>query len=246
MSLWNMTSTEGASYHWDGLSTDLGEVERSSALGDGVTRDSIALDNLERIKRWITHNPAPRYPLAIDPARPDHGKRIYETAGCAACHAPGGKRFRTVIPVDEPGLQTDRHRIDMWTPAAKDAYQKYADGTTWPFRNFHKTNGYVALPLDGLWLRAPYLHNGSVPTLDQLLNPDKRIARFHRGYDVIDPVQVGFVYEPPQDKARAASFLARTTEYDTSLPGNGNQGHTYGADLAAEDKAALIEYLKTL
>lgn len=246
MSLWNVAQTDGASFHWDGLSTDVGEVERSSALGDGVTRESMALDNLERIKRWIAHNPPPRYPLPIDGARAAQGKRIFETAGCAECHAPGGKRVRTVIPVDEPGLQTDRHRIDMWTPEAKEAYQKYADGTSWPFRHFQKTNGYVALPLDGLWLRAPYLHNGSVPTLYHLLHPDQRIARFYRGYDVIDPAQVGFVFEPPQDKARAASFLARTTEYDTSLPGNGNQGHTYGADLAADDKAALIEYLKTL
>jgi mono/diheme cytochrome c family protein len=246
MPLWNMTSTEGSSYHWDGLSTDLGEVERSSALGDGATLNSIALDNLERIKRWIVHRPPPPYPLPIDPARAAEGKRIFEATGCASCHAPSGKRFRSVIPVDEPGLGTDRHRLDMWTMQAKDAYTKYADGTSWPFRHFQKTNGYVALPLDGLWLRAPYLHNGSVPTLYHLLNPDQRVPRFFRGSDVIDAKLVGFTFEPPDDKAKAASFLARTTELDTTLPGNGNQGHTYGAELGPDDKAALLEYLKTL
>lgn len=246
MTLWNMTPTEGASYHWDGLNTDLGEVERSSALGDGVTLHSIALGNLERIKHWITHNPPPRYPYPVDPARREQGKRVFETAGCADCHAPGSKRFRTVIPVDEPGLGTDRHRIDMWTVEAKNAYQKYADGTSWPFRHFQKTNGYVALPLDGLWLRAPYLHNGSVPTLYHLLNPDQRVARFFRGYDVYDPKLVGFVFELPTDPAKAEDFRRRTTELDTSLPGNDNHGHTYGKDLPPDDKAALIEYLKTL
>jgi hypothetical protein len=134
----------------------------------------------------------------------------------------------------------------MWTVQARDAYQKYADGTSWPFHHFQKTNGYVAVPLYGIWLRAPYLHNGSVPTLYHLLNPDKRIPRFFRGYDVIDPKLVGFVFQPPEDIAQAEKFLQRTTEMDTTLPGNGNQGHTYGANLRSEDKAALIEYMKTL
>lgn len=246
MSLWNLAAPHGASYHWDGLSQDLGEVERSSALGDGVTLHSIALSNLERIKRWISHNPPPVFPHPVDQARVEKGKQVFQTAGCAECHAPGGKRFRTVIPVDEPGLATDRHRIDMWTVEAKEAYTKYADGTSWPFRHFQKTNGYVALPLDGLWLRAPYLHNGSVPTLYHLLNPDQRVSRFYRGYDVIDAQRVGFVFEPPADKAKAERFLQVATEYDTTLPGNDNHGHTYGQDLAPDDKDALIEYLKTL
>jgi hypothetical protein len=244
--LWKLTAVDGWSYHWDGLNTDLGEVMRSSALGDGATTRSIALPGLERTRRWLAGQAPPRYPLPIDLARATEGKRVFETAGCADCHAPGGKRFRTVIPVDEPGLETDRRRIDMWTMEAKDTYMKVADGTSWPFRHFRKTSGYVALPLDGLWLRAPYLHNGSVPTLYHLLDPDKRVSRFRRGDDVIDPELVGFVFEPPTDKARAASFLQRTTELDTSLPGNGNQGHTYGADLGPDDKSALIEYLKTL
>jgi hypothetical protein len=245
MSLWSVAQRDGASYHWDGLSTDVAEVERSSALGDGVTKKSIELHNLERIKQWIAHLAAPRYPYPIDPARAAAGKQIYDQA-CAECHAPSGGRFRKVIPVDESGLQTDRHRIDMWTPEARDAYAHYADDTSWPFKHFEKTNGYVALSLDGLWLRAPYLHNGSVPTLYHLLHPEERVPRFYRGYDVYDPTLVGFVFQPPADKAEAETFLQRTSLLDTSLPGNSNAGHTYGASLSADDKAALLEYLKTL
>jgi processive rubber oxygenase RoxA-like protein len=243
--LWKMTPS-GASYHWDGLNTDLGEVVRSSALGDGATTKSIALGNLERLQRWMIRQAPPSFPSPVDPLLAALGKRVFESAGCADCHAPHGKRFRTVIPVDEPGLGTDRHRVDMWTSQARDTYMKYADGHAWAFHHFQKTNGYVAMPLDGIWLRGPYLHNGSVPTLDQLLSPDRRVARFYRGSDVLDPKHVGFQSQPPEDKARAARFLQRTTELDTTIPGNGNQGHTYGADLRPEDKAALLEYMKTL
>ena len=70
--------------------------------------------------------------------------------------------------------------------------------------------------------------------------PDARPRTFYRGYDVYDSKRAGFVSNVASENGKAY-FL-----FDTSLPGNGNQGHTYGADLAAEDKAALIEYLKTL
>ena len=59
-------------------------------------------------------------------------------------------------------------------------------GRPWRFSHFRKTNGYAGMPLDGIWLRAPYLHNGSVPTLRALLFLDERPARFYRAYDVYD------------------------------------------------------------
>ncbi len=96
------------------------------------------------------------------------------------------------------------------------------------------------MPHDGLWLRAPYLHNGSVPTLTDLLEPPaQRPTRFWRGYDVYDPVKVGFV-STGREAERAG------TPYDTSRPGNSNAGHVYGTTLPPESKRALLEYLKTL
>ena len=70
-------------------------------------------------------------------------------------------------------------------------------GTPWKFSHFRKTDGYANMPLDGVWLRAPYLHNGSVPTLRALLFPEERPAVFYRGYDVYDWQRVGFVAEGP-------------------------------------------------
>jgi hypothetical protein len=95
--------------------------------------------------------------------------------------------------------------------------------------------------LDGIWLRAPYLHNGSVPTLSDLLEkaPDRQKV-FYRGNDLYDPDKVGFVSDQEQ------SGTHHYFKYDTSLPGNSNSGHDYGTDLPAEKKLALIEYLKQL
>ncbi|MCB1605585.1 MAG: cytochrome c [Xanthomonadales bacterium] len=96
---------------------------------------------------------------------------------------------------------------------------------------------YKARPLDGIWASAPYLHNGSVPNLAELLSPpDQRSARFHLGSHAFDPVRVGV-----QTNAQPGSTL-----FDTSLPGNSNAGHTYGTELANADRADLLEFLKAL
>jgi hypothetical protein len=234
--IWNMRAREGKSLHWDGLSESLREVVLSSALGDGASRKSILLPNLARIESWLLDVKPPAYPFDIDRQLAAEGRTIYEQR-CASCHAPGGARTGTVIPIEE--VATDRHRLDMWTPASPVAYNKFADGYDWDFTGFRKTAGYVAVPLDGVWLRAPYLHNGSVPSLAELFEPPaNRRATFYRGYNVYDPLRVGFVSDG------AASRFG--TLYDTTLPGNSNAGHSYGVDLSPAQKKALIEFLKTL
>jgi hypothetical protein len=128
-----------------------------------------------------------------------------------------------------------------------------------------KHEGYVAIPLDGLWLRGPYLHNGAVPTVRDLLRPeDERPRAFYRGYDVLDPVDLGFISVrcPPQESGGAPPagpgargepgperlcMPARAGwRLDTRERGNGNRGHRFGTDLPEEDKDALIEFLKTI
>jgi hypothetical protein len=113
------------------------------------------------------------------------------------------------------------------------------EGKPWRFSHFRKTNGYANAPLDGLWLRAPYLHNGSVPTLRALLFPETRPAQFYRAYDVYDWNDVGFVSNGP-DAAREGVL------FDTRLKGNSNAGHVYGQQLTPAQREDLLEYLKTL
>ncbi len=102
---------------------------------------------------------------------------------------------------------------------------------------------YKARPLNGIWTGAPYLHNGSVPNLYELLLPaDERSERFYIGSWEFDPVHVGYVSDD----------VAGAFEFDTRLPGNSNGGHEYGtgedglAPLSEDEIWALVEYMKTL
>jgi hypothetical protein len=137
-------------------------------------------------------------------------------------------------------IKTDRHRLDSYTETfALNQYGLFPESPL-RFRRFRKTHGYANQPLDGIWARAPYLHNGSVPTLRDLLNaPAERPATFYRGNDVYDRTRVGFVSDVAELGGR------RFSRYDTTLPGNGNMGHEYGISLPAADKDAIVEYLKT-
>jgi hypothetical protein len=96
---------------------------------------------------------------------------------------------------------------------------------------------YKARPLNGIAFTAPYLHNGSVPSMyELLLPPSQRTKQFHVGNLEFDPVHLGFSTTPQ----------AHTVLLDTTLLGNSNAGHYYGTDLSHDERMALIEYIKTL
>lgn len=105
--------------------------------------------------------------------------------------------------------------------------------------------GYKSGPLNGIWATAPYLHNGSVPTLyDLLLPPGERPKSFYTGTREFDPVKVGYKTEKSPDN----SFLFRVEdEKGQPIQGNLNTGHDYGnALLTPADREALVEYMKSL
>ncbi|MFQ5587637.1 MAG: di-heme-cytochrome C peroxidase, partial [Nitrospiria bacterium] len=104
---------------------------------------------------------------------------------------------------------------------------------------FASLMSYKARPLNGIWATAPFLHNGSVPTLYDLLLPVKdRPTRFAVGQREFDPVRVGFKSDPNDPNA---PFV-----FETSKHGNSNSGHLYGVNLSEAERWALIEYLKSL
>ncbi len=232
--LWNWTERKGFGIHWDGLNTSLREVFLNSAIGNGATNKTIHLPNLQRMQNFVMTWQPPSYPFSIDRTLTTQGVQIFR-AECATCHSVGGESTGQPIQTD-----TDRHRLDSWTSQAVEKFHAL-DLYDWRYQHFRKTNGYVAVPLDGIWSRAPYLHNGSVPSLHDLLNnPAERPREFYRGYDVYDPQQVGFISNVQTAEGR--QFF----RFNTNLPGNSNQGHLYGTKLSAADKKALIEFLKTL
>jgi hypothetical protein len=90
-------------------------------------------------------------------------------------------------------------------------------------------------------MRGPYLHNGSVPTIGDLLKaPAQRPASFYRGNNLLNTQDIGFVSDLAQEKG--LHFVL----FDTRQPGKGNAGHLYGTGLSDQDKKAILEYLKTL
>jgi mono/diheme cytochrome c family protein len=236
-SLWNQQPREGMQLHWDGNNDSVDERNLSAALGAGVTPVTVDHDHIKRVRDWIWTLPPPKYPYAIDAAQAARGEAIY-TRLCAECHSFDGKRTGTVVDIDV--IATDPHRLNSFTHTFAVNQATLFPESRYRFTHFRKTRGYANHPLDGIWARAPYLHNGSVPTLwDLLQNPQDRPQQFSRGYDVYDKEKVGFVSATPEAK-RAG------TPYDTTVPGNGNGGHVYGTQLSEEEKRALVEYMKTL
>ena len=255
MPLWAMDLALGdgsrrVAFHWDGLTTSLREAVVSGAVGDGMTYKTYPdrLEHLIRIEDWTRLQQPPPSPFSsgreaddpyyVAPEAVRAGGLLYERH-CAECHDPAGPRFRTVIPAVELG--TDRHRLEMWNTEAARRYNAYEEDHHWGFEAFQDKDGYVANELTGLWLKGPYLHNGSVPSLRDLLEPtERRPTVFYRGWDLIDPVNGGFVSQPGSAAERQG------WRHDTDVAGNGNAGHLFGTELTAEEKEQLLAYLKTL
>jgi len=244
-SIWLQGPREGMQLHWDGNNTKVQERNKSAAFGTGTTPPTLDITSIGRIEAWLAGLEPPKYPYPVDEILAARGGTIY-LQYCADCHGAGGRDFSgtrvgKVVPIAEIG--TDPHRLDSYTYDLAVNQATLYVGYPWRFQHFRKTFGYANLPLDGIWLRAPYLHNGSVPTLRDLLEPAlARPAAFYRGNDLYDRVRVGFVSDVATEGGR------RYFRLDTSLAGNSNAGHEgerYGTALPEADKAALVEYLKT-
>lgn len=255
---WNLQCRKGTNLflNWSCDTPAVRSVLIDSALGLGAAPDKNSkltypidlldwklerrawfLKRMEDLDNFLNALPPPKYPFPVNAELAAQGKPVYDRY-CAECHEVGAARTSQVIPIAEIG--TDRERLDTWTQAAADEANQAVKnlGITRP--NMVKNSGYCSPPLDGLWMRAPYLHNGSVPNLRDLLEPAaNRPKVFYAGYDVYDPVNVGFVTQGPEAERTG-------WKHDVSVRGESNQGHSYGTDLSDADKQALVEYLKTL
>jgi hypothetical protein len=252
-SIWQQQPRQGMYLRWDGNNPSVAERNLSAALGAGVTPVTADYARIKRVRRWIDDLPAPEFPVKhIDQELAARGAVLYRRY-CADCHGMGAQdgydydtrthqRLGRVEPLSEIG--TDLGRWASYTREFAGAQHLLYAGYPWWFKYFRKTAGYANHPLDGIWARSPYLHNGSVPTLRDLLEPaDLRPAVWNRGSDVFDFEKVGYRYRRVPPGMRAEDFV-----YDTTRLGNGNAGHEgrrYGTELAADEKDALVEYMKT-
>lgn len=204
-------------------------------------------NDFRNILAWIESVEAPRYPWDIDENQAARGRQVFET-NCARCHGsygPGGKYEQQTVAIDDIG--TDRLRLDALTVEHRQ-WMKVG----W-MSNYGKDpvvvapGGYVAPPLDGLWASAPYFHNGSVPTLWHVLHPQDRPKIWKRTRDGYDRSRVGLeITEFPEIPEDAVAPAQRRRYFNTALPGKSSAGHTYPDELTEEEKASLLEYLKTL
>ena len=202
------------------------------------------------IRAFIASLEPPEWPWAIDAARAAEGERIFARE-CSACHGTYGAEEsypNRVYALDEVG--TDPAYARAATDGSRDRFYEWVARSPYgDTESAAPAPGYIAPPLDGVWATAPYLHNGSVPSMAALLSPETRPTYWRhrtapRRYDRqamgwrFERLQAGQGAEPDAD--------ARRRIYDTTLRGYGNGGHVYGADLTDAERAALIEYLKTL
>jgi mono/diheme cytochrome c family protein len=243
--VWNQDVRDGMNLHWDGNNSSVSERNFSAAFGAGATRENVDSASFDRVTAWLSDLPAAPYPFAIsdDEAMLAKGEELYAQY-CYECHDFEGGEIGQVVPISEIG--TDPNRLNSYTEKLAAIQLDYGNGYDWDWQHFKKTDGYANQPMDGVWARAPYLHNGSVPSLWDLLTPAAERnggnPSFYRGHGVYDPVNVGFRTDVEEIDGRPAF------EFILSERGNSNAGHSgpeYGTELSDDDKWALIEYLKT-
>ncbi len=203
------------------------------------------------IQAYILSLEAPKYPFPVDAELAQTGHKLFAKT-CARCHGTYGPDWtypNKVIPLKEIG--TDPARFyglpaklgefynESWFAKEKPDASKTLD-----------TDGYQAPPLDGVWATAPYLHNGSVPTLYDMLSSKTRPKIFTRSFRTdeasYDKKKIGWKVQLFDEMPKTDNAFERRKIYDTTQPGRGNQGHTFGDALSDDQRWAIIEYLKTL
>ncbi|MEZ6139449.1 MAG: c-type cytochrome [Zavarzinella sp.] len=202
------------------------------------------------IHEFLMSMEAPKYPKPINEKLAASGNELF-SQNCASCHGTygaGGKYPNKIVPLEKIGTDPHRHRglEDRYRQHYNETWFAKESPTAFPAI---KTVGYQAPPLDGIWATAPYFHNGSVPTLMDVLDSTQRPKRYTRTFQTreedYDFMKVGWKTTPVGPEKPATPRATRQI-YDTSLPGRSNQGHTFGDHLTEQERLAVIEYLKTL
>jgi hypothetical protein len=209
------------------------------------------------IKAYLLTLEPPRYPFPVHRAKAARGEKLFVRT-CAKCHGTYGPNWtypNKVVPLEVVGTDPavfENVPLGSWEHYRASWFGRETgpDGKVFLFPAA-KVRGYQAPPLDGVWATAPYFHNGSVPTVYHVLNSKARPRVYTRSYrtgkEDYDPGRLGWRVTvldggPPP----GLSAYERRKVYDTTQPGQGNGGHTFGDAFTEEQRLEVIEYLKTL
>jgi mono/diheme cytochrome c family protein len=199
------------------------------------------------ILAWIESLEPPKYPGSSNRPLAAQGKIAFERV-CAQCHGTYGENEsypNRIVALEEVG--TDPVRLQSLSVEYRQAMQDgwYGEYGAKPYVT--DPGGYVAPPLNGIWASAPYLHNGSVPTLWHVLHPDERPTIWRRTEEGYDHSRMGLEVTTFDELPASAKSAAEKREYfDTRRPGKSAAGHPFPNELSEEEKQAVLEYLKTL
>lgn len=249
---WRVAKKNALYYDTSGRGDHAREMMTASSLCTDTIAQAEQIDSFfPDIEAYIESIQPPVWPWAIDQTKAAQGKTVFE-ATCSRCHGtygPAGVYPNTVV--DLPTIGSDPLLAQFETSG------DWSRFTLWFNESFYgalgglaPAPGYIAPPLDGVWATAPYLHNGSVPTIAAMLDSTTRPTYWMRqsfSSTDYDPVNLGWNYQTlSAGKAGQTDPNMKSLVYDTTLPGYSNQGHTFGDALSASDRAAVLEYLKTL
>ena len=199
----------------------------------------------------------PAYPFAINHSLAAQGKGLFEN-NCSKCHGTYGDKSsypNKIIPLKVIGTDTKRFfgiTKDFGRFYNSSWFSKEVEGWFSDDYKARETDGYQAPPLDGIWATAPYLHNGSIPSVYTLLNSNARPKVFTRDFENkfvnYNQNELGWNYQfkNNSDHLQGKEITEQRKWYDTSTPGRLNTGHTFGDDLTEQERSQVIEYLKTL
>jgi mono/diheme cytochrome c family protein len=251
---WRMSKKSGQFYNGMGR----GDHRRSMMLAGSLCTDSVDQANVidahfNDVNAYISTLPPPRYPYPIDAALAAKGHHVF-LATCATCHgtyAPDTVTYPNLL-IPQGTIATDD--IVSLAGTTKDYGSELVDwyNDTWygEVGHYAPIDAYMAPPLDAVWATAPYLHNGSVPDVATLLDSTKRPQYWRRvDHDTThyDQNALGFPWQALATGQKLPPLgVAAKDIYDTEQYSHANRGHTFGDALTAEERRALIEYLKTL
>lgn len=247
---WRMRKKNAMFYNASGR----GDHARIMMTASALCTDSV--DEARRIDAYFPHVRAylrslrpPPWPVPHDLPLAERGRAVFERS-CARCHGTYGDHARY------PNLVVGLRAVGTDPALALGASQFSQRFVDWYRDSFYGERsriepqpGYVAPPLDGVWATAPFLHNGSVPTLAALLDSRARPRFWTRDVDrrAYDLDAVGWRSIALDHGQRDVDDPGeRVRIYDTTLPGYSNAGHTYGDRLSDDERRAVLEYLKTL